>query len=180
MIQLYVSPSTIHTYQPSESPSDLVCCRPADNSRCQIRVRTRPNPIVNIGNIDSSVALVLCDLALPNNPIVYYSDPFAALTGYTGSEILGRNCRFLQHPHASIIHNVNGIEEVDAMNAKPRAEIRDTIQRRQEAQVRLVNYTKGGVKFFNLLTVIPIAWDEGDVGKRYMVGFQAQDNSQFW
>lgn len=65
------------------------------------------------------------------------------------------------------------------MNAKPRAQLRDTIQRRQEAQVRLVNYTKGGVKFFNLLTVIPIAWDEGEVGLRYMVGFQAQDNTQF-
>lgn len=65
------------------------------------------------------------------------------------------------------------------MNTKARLELRDKIARVKETQVRLVNYTKGGVKFFNLLTVIPIAWDEGEIGKRYMVGFQAQDISQF-
>jgi hypothetical protein len=61
----------------------------------------------------------------------------------------------------------------------PRAEIRQKILRKEEAQVRLVNYTKSGEQFFNLLTIIPIMWDEGDMAlglrKRYIVGFQARD-----
>jgi PAS domain-containing protein len=110
---------------------------------------------------------------------VYCSEPFEVLTGYNSSEILGTNCRFLQHPHPSTENNVTGQSEVYLKNEKPRAKLREKIQRTEEAQVRLVNYTKGGVKFFNLLTIIPIAWEEGEVGKRYMVGFQAQDNTHF-
>jgi hypothetical protein len=67
----------------------------------------------------------------------------------------------------------------DHANQKPRFELRGKISKGEEAQVRLVNYTKSGEKFFNLLTTIPITWDEGDMAlglrKRYIVGFQAQD-----
>ena len=59
----------------------------------------------------------------------------------------------------------------------PLAELRQKISMGQEAQVRLVNYTKNGEAFFNFLTTIPITWDEGDMAlglrKRYIVGFQA-------
>ena len=121
----------------------------------------------------------MCDTALPDIPIIYCSEPFEALTGYSGAEVLGRNCRFLQHPHPSALSNVTGTTEVDTVNVKARAELRERIGNVEEARVRLVNYTKGGVKFYNLLTVVPIAWEEGEAGKRYVVGFQAQDNSQF-
>ncbi|KAG0651590.1 White collar 1 [Hyphodiscus hymeniophilus] len=139
-----------------------------------VRVRTRPNPTIAIGSIDSSVALVLCDTALPDNPIVYCSEPFEALTGYSSTEVMGRNCRFLQHPHPSARNNVKGAPEVEALNKQARAQLRDKITR-----VRVANYTKGGVTFFNLLTIIPIAWDEGEAGKRYIVGFQAQEIPHF-
>ena len=33
-----------------------------------------------------------------DNPIVYCSEGFCKLTGYKRSEVLGRNCRFLQGP----------------------------------------------------------------------------------
>lgn len=35
---------------------------------------------------------------LPDNPIVFASEGFLALTGYTREQVLGRNCRFLQGP----------------------------------------------------------------------------------
>lgn len=44
---------------------------------------------------------VVTDPSLPDNPIVYASQGFLNLTGYTLDQILGRNCRFLQgecHP----------------------------------------------------------------------------------
>jgi hypothetical protein len=64
-------------------------------------------------------------------------------------------------------------------NQNARAVLRDKLAKGEEAQVRLVNYTKSGHQFFNLLTTIPIKWDDGDealgLEKRYVVGFQAQD-----
>ncbi|KAK4043148.1 hypothetical protein C8A01DRAFT_32790 [Parachaetomium inaequale] len=61
-------------------------------------IHTRPNPTVPLGAVDASCALLIADLAQPDQPIVYASDPFTALTGYTPREVLGRNCRFLQVP----------------------------------------------------------------------------------
>ena len=39
---------------------------------------------------------VIADPHLPDCPIVFASDAFLELTGYSREEILGRNCRFLQ------------------------------------------------------------------------------------
>jgi len=42
----------------------------------------------------------LSDPTLPDNPIVFASQPFLNMTGYSLHEIVGRNCRFLQSKHA--------------------------------------------------------------------------------
>ncbi|CAM9503741.1 unnamed protein product [Scytosiphon promiscuus] len=41
---------------------------------------------------------VITDPTLPDNPIVFASQGFLELTGYTLDQVLGRNCRFLQGP----------------------------------------------------------------------------------
>ena len=41
---------------------------------------------------------VLSDPRQPDNPIVYVSEGFYQLTGYSAEEVLGTNCRFLQGP----------------------------------------------------------------------------------
>lgn len=33
--------------------------------------------------------------------------------------------------------------------------------------------------FANLLTLIPISWEENQVGKRYIVGFQADEGTLY-
>ncbi|CAI7842784.1 unnamed protein product, partial [Closterium sp. NIES-53] len=47
---------------------------------------------------DLHVSFVVTDPKQQDNPIVYVSDAFLELTGYTRKEVLGRNCRFLQGP----------------------------------------------------------------------------------
>jgi PAS domain S-box-containing protein len=125
---------------------------------------------VNIGKVDHGVALTLCDADAPDMPIVYCSEKFEALTGYTSPEIVGRNCRFLQTPPPDSPNKA-----YDA-NESARRELKDKLSRWEEARVQLINYTKDGRRFTNILTTIPIVWEGG---RRYVVGFQVDAERAF-
>ena len=117
----------------------------------------------------------MCDLLQPDIPIVYATDAFAYMTGYSPAEIIGRNCRFLQHPPPPVSLDQKQAREVDQVNEVARRELKEKMARRQEAQVKLINFRKDGSSFVNILTVIPILWeDEKAAGKarQYYVGFQ--------
>ena len=131
-----------------------------------IRVATRPNPQINIGAVDMSCAFVVCDATQHDIPIVYCSDVFERLTAYTRHEILGRNCRFLQAPDGKIQAGVKR-KYVDDQSV---LKIKNMVTARQETQISLINYRKGGQPFMNLLTMIPITWDTDEI--KYYVGFQ--------
>jgi len=115
---------------------------------------------------------VLCDSAMPDMPIVYCSEPFENLTGYSKAEILGHNCRFLQHPPGGYYQD----PRASNANELSRLELKGKFARGEEARVRFWNFTKEGNMFVNVLTTIPITWDE-EMGeeKRYIVGFQADE-----
>ena len=131
-----------------------------------MRVATRPKPQINIGAVDMSCAFVVCDVTQHDLPIVYCSDVFERLTAYTRHEILGRNCRFLQAPDGKIQGGVKR-KYVDDQSV---LRIKNMIIQRQETQISLINYRKGGQPFMNLLTMIPITWDTDEI--KYYVGFQ--------
>lgn len=98
---------------------------------------------------------VISDPTLPDCPIVFASDAFLDLTGYTREEVLGRNCRFLQGDgtdHATV------------------QQIRDAIRTGTEITVRILNYTKQGKPFWNMFTMAPMCDQEGKV--RFFVGVQ--------
>lgn len=131
-----------------------------------MRVATRPNPEINIGTVDLSCAFVVCDAEKDDFPIVYCSDNFERLTGYTKHMILGRNCRFLQSPDGNVAPGVKRkyVDDDSVLYLK------NTINLRREAQISLINYRRGGQPFMNLLTMIPITWDTDQV--KFFVGFQ--------
>jgi PAS domain len=131
-----------------------------------MRVAARPNPEINIGPVDLSCAFVVCDITKPDMPIVYCSEIFERLTGYTKLEIIGRNCRFLQAPDA----NVQAGERRKYVDDRSVFALKSKISRREEIQLSLINYRKGGQPFNNLLTMIPIIWDTMEL--KYYVGFQ--------
>jgi len=133
-----------------------------------MRVAARPNPQINIGAVDMSCAFVVCDATKHDVPIVYCSDVFERLTAYTKHEILGRNCRFLQGPDGKIQAGIKR-KYVDDQSV---LRIKTMITKRQESQVSLINYRKGGQPFMNLLTMIPITWDSDEI--KYYVGFQVE------
>ncbi|KAF2500535.1 blue light regulator 1 [Lophium mytilinum] len=131
------------------------------------RVATRPNPEINIGNVDFSCAFVVCDAQKDDVPIVFCSDNFERLTGYTKHMILGRNCRFLQSPDGYVEAGIKRkyVDDDSVLYLK------NMINMRKEAQISLINYRRGGQPFMNLLTMIPITMAESDEIK-YYVGFQ--------
>ncbi|RDA84607.1 hypothetical protein CP532_6032 [Ophiocordyceps camponoti-leonardi (nom. inval.)] len=131
-----------------------------------LRIISRPNPQIELGAVDCSVALVVCDLEVPDCPIIYASDSFCEMTGYSKAEVLGRNCRFLQYP----VNNRSGSPSAKTKVAAQ--QIRQAMESGREIQVKLQNYKKNGQPFNNYLSIIPIEMDSH--GHRYAVGFQVQ------
>lgn len=86
----------------------------------------------------SQHCFVITDPCLPDNPIVFASDDFLKLIGYTRDQVLGRNCRFLQG-------NETSKESVE--------EIRKGLMAGGDVTVTLVNYTVDGTPFWNKLFI---------------------------
>ncbi|KAK3313940.1 PAS domain-containing protein [Apodospora peruviana] len=130
-------------------------------------VATRKNPTIQLGAVDMSCAFVVCDVTQNDCPIIYVSDNFQNLTGYSRHEIAGKNCRFLQSPDGIVeAGSKREFVENDAV-----FKLKNTIARGEEIQQSLINYRKGGKPFLNLLTMVPIPWDNPDE-IRFFIGFQ--------
>lgn len=75
---------------------------------------------------------------IADNPIVYASDGFVKVTGYSRSDIIPRNCRFLQGNHTD--HTAV-------------RRLKSCIGANKESVELLLNYRKTGEPFWNLLYV---------------------------
>ncbi|KAL4919104.1 hypothetical protein BDW62DRAFT_210048 [Aspergillus aurantiobrunneus] len=128
------------------------------------QVVSRHDPKINLGPVDLSCAFVLSDVTFEDSPIVYVSNAFERLTGYSEKEIVGQNCRFLQSPDAKV-EKGESRKFVDSYTAW---RLRCAVEQLSELQVSIINYRKGGQPFVNLVTMIPVRWNS----KHYYVGFQ--------
>lgn len=90
----------------------------------------------------------ISDPTLPDNPIVYVSQGFLDLTGYSLDQVLGRNCRFLQGP---------GTDQ-SAVDV-----IRKGIQEGIDTSVCLLNYKADGTPFWNQFFVAALRDAENNV-----------------
>ncbi|KAI1100619.1 putative vivid protein [Jackrogersella minutella] len=133
-----------------------------------VRVMSRPSPVIDLGPIDASCALIMCDLQQNDCPVIYASEPFMELTGYAQSETIGRNCRFLQAPGGKV-RKRSARKYVDKELIK---KMRRAVESNDEIAVEVTNFKKNGQKFTNLLTMIPVYWESPT--PRYSVGFLAE------
>ncbi|KAK3381394.1 putative vivid protein [Podospora didyma] len=129
-------------------------------------IHARPNPQVELGPIDASCALIMCDLRQPDQPIVYASPSFLYLTGYTLAEVLGKNCRFLQAPGGKVKPKSTR-KYVDKDTVK---RMRKAVEKNTELQIEVVNFKKNGEQFNNFLTMIPVCVSSDTFD--HCVGFQ--------
>lgn len=86
---------------------------------------------------NSPIALALAS-PLGDTPLLQINRGFHQLTGYAGTEVVGKNCRMLQG---------------DADDQEARATLRAFLQRDDMASVRttILNFKKDGTPFVNLL-----------------------------
>ncbi|MCU4926373.1 PAS domain-containing protein [Halobacteria archaeon AArc-dxtr1] len=103
----------------------------------------------------ADLGIIITDPHQSDNPIIYVNQGFEALTGYSGAEALGRNCRFLQ-----------GIQTDPDTVSK----LRRAIDRREPVTVELINYRKNGTPFWNRLQVTPVFDVNGSL--THFIGFQ--------
>jgi PAS domain S-box-containing protein len=90
--------------------------------------------------------ITIADLRQPDQPLIYANEGFERLTLYPISEVIGKNCRFLQG------------EDTDPATVES---IRSAISERKECTVELVNYRQDGSRFWNRLSLTPIDDESG-------------------
>jgi PAS domain S-box-containing protein len=99
------------------------------------------------------VLITVADRLKADMPLIYVSGGFSRHTGYAASEVLGKNCRFLQNDDRS----QRGIGEMVA-----------ALKARRSASVLLRNYRRDGSMFYNALQLLDVV--EGS--RSYVVGLQ--------
>jgi diguanylate cyclase (GGDEF)-like protein/PAS domain S-box-containing protein len=93
-----------------------------------------------------SSGVTVADVRLPDMPLVYMNLGFEQITGYTETDVLGKNCRFLQ----------------GAATDQPGVDVlRQAMKKGANVQTVLKNFRKDGTAFWNELYLSPIRDLEG-------------------
>ncbi len=90
--------------------------------------------------------ITIVDARAPDMPLVYVNPAFERITGYSASEVLGRNCRFLQNKDR---------------NQEQLHILREAFAQQGQVQVMLRNYRKNGELFWNEFYLAPVRDADG-------------------
>ncbi|NML62165.1 EAL domain-containing protein [Massilia sp. RP-1-19] len=96
----------------------------------------------------TSNGLVIARCADGDNPIEYVNPAFERISGYSASEVIGRDSRFMASP---------GLDDDE------RDRLRKAVSARRQVNVVLRNLRKNGEVFWNDLTITPVADGTGKV-----------------
>jgi len=99
--------------------------------------------------------VIITDATQPNNPIIYVNQAFEKITGYSASEVFGKNCRFLQG------------EDRDQPNLDI---IRNALKNEKDCLVIMRNYRKDGTLFWNEVSISPVRDAGGNI--THYIGIQ--------
>jgi PAS domain S-box-containing protein len=104
---------------------------------------------------------VMVSEAKPGNPVVYVNEAFAALTGYSPEETIGKSPGFLQGP---------------STDRAVLDRLRDDMLAGRVFEGEAVNYRKDGSAFTMHWRVVPV--DDGTGKAAYFVAFQREAASR--
>jgi PAS domain S-box-containing protein len=103
----------------------------------------------------SPIAMVVSNPRLPDNPIEVANAAFCALTGYSESDVVGRNCRFLAG---------------EMTESWVTTQITDALRDQKPVLVDILNYRSDGTPFRNGVMISPLFDPEG--GLAWFLGSQ--------
>ncbi|MBR9904992.1 MAG: EAL domain-containing protein [Gammaproteobacteria bacterium] len=113
-------------------------------------------------SVESSTnGVIIVDAQRADWPIVYVNAAFERITGYSRSQALGRNCRFLQG------------EETDPATIK---QLKVGVVEQREVHVVIRNYRRDGTVFWNDLYISPVLDESGHV--THFIGVQNDISEQ--
>ena len=118
---------------------------------------------VNLSDVDAlkrclshaDATFCITDPTLPDNPIVFASNSFLKLSGYTSEQVVGRNCRILQGPDT---------------NPEAKRRIAAAIHGRVGIEETLINYDAQGGRFWNHVFITPLFDPDGQL--THFIGVQ--------
>lgn len=97
--------------------------------------------------IESSAnGVMISDMSLADNPIIFVNPAFERITGFTAAEAIGRNARFLLEGDVGQL----ALED-----------LRSALRNERETQVVLRNYRRDGTLFWNELSLAPVKDEQG-------------------
>ena len=130
-----------------------------------VRKKTGQIPRELAGVLDCCVnGMTLTDPDLDDGPVVYVNPAFEAMSGYTRTDVIGRNCRFMQN---------------DDRDQPEREILCAAISRQEPVQVTLRNYRKNGRLFYNRLVLQPLFDDAGRLAYYLGVQYDVTEQVQF-
>ncbi|NBQ68343.1 MAG: PAS domain-containing protein [Nitrosomonadaceae bacterium] len=113
-------------------------------------------PLILTSILDSCVnGISLADPDQADLPLVYVNKAFEKITGYSSSEAVGKNCRFMQG---------NDCEQIEI------EKIKEAIRKKESDEVVLRNFRKNGELFYNHLLISPLFDSMGNL--LYYLGIQ--------
>jgi len=103
----------------------------------------------------SNFPILVTDARARDNPIVFVNRAFEQVTGYSATDVIGRNCRLLQG---------------DDREQSGRVVLADAIRAGTPCETLLRNYKKDGQLFWNRIYMFPVTDNQGDIS--HFVGIQ--------
>lgn len=113
-----------------------------------------PEEALRLALVDGDVAACISDPTQPDDPLIWVNAAFERLTGHPASEVLGRNCRFLQGTGT----------DPTALGA-----LRTALDEGRTTGSLLLNYRRDGTPFWNQLVIMPVHDSTGAVVRRVAV-----------
>ena len=96
----------------------------------------------------ASDGIIVSEFNKDAQPVIYVNPAFERITGYRPSEVIGRDCGYLQG---------------EDRDQAPLSDVRRALAEQRGCTVVLRNYRKDGTMFWNRLTLSPVLTQEGKV-----------------
>ena len=109
----------------------------------------------------ASQGIAIAEISPGNQPLVYVNPAFTRITGFSESQVIGRNCNFLQG---------------EGTSQASRAQLREAIASGEETNVTLLNYRSDGRPFWNQLHLSPVKDDDGTL--THYIGLQFDTSNE--